>query len=221
MERVWLKRYPEGIPAEIDPDEYQSVVDVFEKSCRKYKDHPAFTNMGKTLTFTELDTKGRDFAAYLQSIGLKCGDKVAIMMPNILQYPIALFGILRAGMIVVNVNPLYTARELENQLNDSGAKAIVIVANFAHVLTEVIKRTQVQHVILTELGDLLSFPKSLIVNFVIKRVKKMVPPYQLPGAVKFISALVRGRKMTFEKPTIIGEDLAFLQYTGGTTGVAK
>lgn len=221
MERIWLKRYPEGIPAEIDPDEYQSVVDVFEKNCRQYKDHPAFANMGKKITFAELDTKSRDFAAYLQSIGLTCGDRVAIMMPNILQYPIALFGILRAGMIVVNVNPLYTARELENQLNDSDAKAIVIIANFAHVLTEVIHKTQVQHVILTELGDMLSFPKCFIVNFAVKHIKKMVPPYQLSGAVKFISALVRGRNAPFEKPTIIGEDLAFLQYTGGTTGVAK
>lgn len=221
MERIWLKRYPEGIPAEIDPDEYQSVADVFEKSCRTYKDRPAFTNMGKTITFAELDAKSRDFAAYLQSIGLKCGDKVAIMMPNVLQYPIALSGVLRAGMVVVNVNPLYTARELENQLIDSGAKVIVIVANFAHVLAEVVHKTQVQHIILTELGDMLSFPKSFIVNFVIKHVKKMVPSYQLPNTVKFISALVRGRHAPFEKPTIIGEDLAFLQYTGGTTGVAK
>jgi long-chain acyl-CoA synthetase len=221
VEKIWLKRYPEGIPAEIDPDEYQSVVDVFEQSCRKFKDRPAFANMGKTITFAELDAKSRDFAAYLQSLGLNSGDKVAIMMPNILQYPIALFGILRAGMIVVNVNPLYTSRELENQLNDSDTKAIVIVANFAHVLAEIIHKTKTQHVILTELGDLLSFPKSFIVNSVIKYIKKMVPPYRLPGAVKFISALVRGRRASFEKPNIIGEDLAFLQYTGGTTGIAK
>lgn len=221
MEKIWLKRYPEGIPAEIDPDEYQSVVDIFEQSCQKYKDRPAFTNLGKSLTFAELEAKSQDFAAYLQSSGLIVGDKVAIMMPNILQYPIALFGILRAGMVVVNVNPLYTARELENQLNDAGAEAIVIVENFAHVLAEIIHRTQVKQVILTGLGDLLSFPKSWVVNFVVKHVKKMVPAYRLPKTIKFNSALAQGRKIPFEKKNIIGEDLAFLQYTGGTTGVAK
>lgn len=221
MERIWLKRYPEGIPAEINPDEYQSVADVFEQSCRRFKDRPAFSNMGRILTFTEVEAKARDFAAYLQNLGLERGDKVAIMMPNVLQYPVALFGILRAGMIVVNVNPLYTPRELEHQLKDSDTKAIVIVANFAHVLAEIVQRTQVQHVILTSLGDLLSFPKSCIVNFVVKYVKKMVPPYKLPGAIHFTSALAQGRKLPFKKVSIIGEDLAFLQYTGGTTGVAK
>ncbi len=222
MEKIWLKRYPKGIPAEIDPDQYRSIVDIFEQSCKKFGHKPAFNNMGCSLTFKELDEKTRDFAAYLQNeLKLQKGDRVAIMMPNLLQYPIALFGVLRAGLIVVNVNPLYTARELQHQLSDSGATTIVIIANFAHVLAEIIEKTPVKHVITTELGDLLPFPKSWIVNFAVKYVKKMVPSYHLPNAVNMYLALSRGRKLPFEPVEVTGEDLAFLQYTGGTTGVAK
>jgi long-chain acyl-CoA synthetase len=222
MEKIWLKRYPKGIPAEIDPDQYRSIVDIFEQSCKKFGHKPAFNNMGCSLTFEELDEKARDFAAYLQNeLKLQKGERVAIMMPNLLQYPIALFGILRAGLVVVNVNPLYTPRELQHQLSDSGATTIVIVANFAHVLAEIIEKTPVKHVIITELGDLLPFPKSFIVNFAVKYVKKMVPSYHLPNAVNMYLALSRGRKLPFEPVEVTGEDLAFLQYTGGTTGVAK
>jgi long-chain acyl-CoA synthetase len=222
MEKIWLKRYPKGIPAEIDPDQYRSIVDIFEQSCKKFGHKPAFNNMGCSLTFEELDEKTRDFAAYLQNeLKLQKGERVAIMMPNLLQYPIALFGILRAGLVVVNVNPLYTPRELQHQLSDSGATTIVIVANFAHVLAEIIEKTPVKHVIITELGDLLPFPKSFIVNFAVKYVKKMVPSYHLPNAVNMYLALSRGRKLPFEPVEVTGEDLAFLQYTGGTTGVAK
>ncbi|OQW91966.1 MAG: long-chain-fatty-acid--CoA ligase [Beggiatoa sp. IS2] len=222
MEKIWLKRYQKGIPTEINPNEYRSIIDIFEQSCKKFGHRPAFNNMGCSLTFTELDTKTRDFAAYLQNeLKLKKGERVAIMMPNLLQYPVALFGILRAGLIVVNVNPLYTPRELQHQLNDSGATAIVIVANFAHVLAEIVEKTTIKHVIVTELGDLLPLPKSWIVNFTVKYVKKMVPPYHLPNAVNMYLALSHGRKLPLEPVEISGEDLAFLQYTGGTTGVAK
>ncbi len=222
MEKIWLKRYPEGIPAEINPDEYRSLVDLFEQSCRRFRAHNAFANMGYVMTFAELDAKSRDFAAYLQNeLGLKKGDRMAIMMPNLLQYPVALFGILRAGLTVVNVNPLYTPRELAHQMNDSGSQAIIIVANFAHVLAEIVGNTKLQHIIVTELGDLLPFPKSLIVNVVVKYIKKMVPSYHLPGAVAFKTALQKGSKLTLNPVSVAGEDLAFLQYTGGTTGVAK
>jgi long-chain acyl-CoA synthetase len=222
VEKIWLKRYPPGIPAEINPDEYHSLVEIFEQSCKKFSDRDAFANRGYAMSFAELDTQARDFAAYLQKqLGLQRGDRVAIMMPNLLQYPVALFGILRAGLTVVNVNPLYTPRELEHQMNDSGAQAIVIIANFAHVLAEVIGRTRIQHVIITEIGDLLPFPKSLIVNFVVKYIKKMVPAYNLPGAVSFKTVLSKGQKLSLEPVKLTGDDLAFLQYTGGTTGVAK
>ena len=222
MKKIWLKRYPEGAPAEINPDEYRSLVDLFEQSCRRFAEHNAFANMGYVMTFAELDAKSRDFAAYLQNeLGLKQGDRMAIMMPNLLQYPVALFGILRAGLTVVNVNPLYTPRELAHQMNDSGSQAIIIVANFAHVLAEVVGSTKLQHIIVTELGDLLPFPKSLIVNFVVKYIKKMVPSYDLPGAIAFKTALQKGSKQTLQPVSVEGEDLAFLQYTGGTTGVSK
>ncbi|MGO2510047.1 MAG: long-chain-fatty-acid--CoA ligase FadD [Vibrio hibernica] len=222
MEKAWLKRYPENVPETIDPDHYSSLVEMFEQSVHKFADQPAFMNMGSTMTFRKLEERSRAFAAYLQNdLKLKKGDRVALMMPNVLQYPIALFGILRAGMIAVNVNPLYTPRELEHQLNDSGAKAIVIVSNFAYTLEKVVDRTSIKHVILTSLGQMLPKVKGKIVDFVVKYVKGMVPKYNLPGALSFRKALYRGRRQQYVKPFIAGDDIAFLQYTGGTTGVAK
>ncbi|MGC6231725.1 MULTISPECIES: long-chain-fatty-acid--CoA ligase FadD [Hafnia] len=222
MEKVWLKRYPADVPAEIDPDQYSSLVEMFEQSVARFADQPAFINMGQVMTFRKLEERSRAFAAYLQNeLGLKKGDRVALMMPNLLQYPIALFGVLRAGMVVVNVNPLYTPRELEHQLNDSGASAIVIVSNFAHTLEKVVFNTQVKHVILTRMGDQLSAAKGTLVNFVVKYIKRLVPKYNLPDAISFRSALQRGRRLQYIKPDITNNDLAFLQYTGGTTGVAK
>ncbi|PLR39134.1 long-chain-fatty-acid--CoA ligase FadD [Chimaeribacter coloradensis] len=222
MEKVWLTRYPSDVPAEIDPDRYGSLIEMFENAALRYADQPAFINMGEVMTFRKLEERSRAFAAYLQhELKLKKGDRVALMMPNLLQYPIALFGVLRAGMVVVNVNPLYTPRELEHQLNDSGASAIVIVSNFAHTLEKVVYNTQVRHVILTRLGDQLSAAKGTLVNFVVKYIKRLVPKYHLPDAVSFRTALQRGRGLTYIKPDITNDDLAFLQYTGGTTGVAK
>ncbi|TBL72148.1 long-chain-fatty-acid--CoA ligase FadD [Obesumbacterium proteus] len=222
MEKVWLKRYPADVPAEIDPDQYTSLVEMFEQSVARFADQPAFINMGQVMTFRKLEERSRAFAAYLQNeLGLRKGDRVALMMPNLLQYPIALFGVLRAGMVVVNVNPLYTPRELEHQLNDSGASAIVIVSNFAHTLEKVVFNTQVKHVILTRMGDQLSAAKGTLVNFVVKYIKRLVPKYNLPDAISFRSALQRGRRQQYIKPDITNNDLAFLQYTGGTTGVAK
>ena len=222
MEKVWLKRYPADVPAEIDPDQYASLVEMFEQSVARFADQPAFINMGQVMTFRKLEERSRAFAAYLQNeLGLKKGDRVALMMPNLLQYPIALFGVLRAGMVVVNVNPLYTPRELEHQLNDSGASAIVIVSNFAHTLEKVVFNTQVKHVILTRMGDQLSAAKGTLVNFVVKYIKRLVPKYNLPDAISFRSALQRGRRLQYIKPDITNNDLAVLQYTGGTTGVAK
>lgn len=222
LEKVWLKRYPADVPAEIDPDQYTSLVEMFEQSVARFADQPAFINMGQVMTFRKLEERSRAFAAYLQNeLGLKKGDRVALMMPNLLQYPIALFGVLRAGMVVVNVNPLYTPRELEHQLNDSGASAIVIVSNFAHTLEKVVFNTQVKHVILTRMGDQLSAAKGTLVNFVVKYIKRLVPKYNLPDAISFRSALQRGRRQQYIKPDITNNDLSFLQYTGGTTGVAK
>ena len=222
MEKVWLKRYPADVPAEIDPDRYSSLVEMFENAALRYADQPAFINMGEVMTFRKLEERSRAFAAYLQQgLGLQKGDRVALMMPNLLQYPIALFGILRAGMVVVNVNPLYTPRELEHQLNDSGAAAIVIVSNFAHTLEKIVFKTQVRHVILTRMGDQLSTAKGTLVNFVVKYIKRLVPKYYLPDAISFRTALQKGRQMQYVKPDIINTDMAFLQYTGGTTGVAK
>ncbi|EFE95021.1 Long-chain-fatty-acid--CoA ligase [Serratia odorifera] len=222
LDKVWLKRYPADVPAEIDADRHSSLVEMFESAALRYADQPAFINMGEVMTFRKLEERSRAFAAYLQNeLGLQKGDRVALMMPNLLQYPIALFGVLRAGMVVVNVNPLYTPRELEHQLNDSGAAAIVIVSNFAHTLEKVVFKTQIKHVILTRMGDQLSAAKGTLVNFVVKYIKRLVPKYHLPDAISFRAALQRGRRLQYVKPDIINSDLAFLQYTGGTTGVAK
>ncbi|MCG9963527.1 MAG: long-chain-fatty-acid--CoA ligase FadD [Shewanella sp.] len=222
MDQPWIRHLPKDVPAEINVDQYSSLIDMFETAVAKYADQPAFINMGATLTYRKLEERSRAFAAYLQNeLKLQKGDRVALMMPNLLQYPIALFGILRAGMVVVNVNPLYTPRELKHQLIDSGAKAIVVVSNFARTLEEVVDQTPVKSVIITGLGDLLSAPKRTLVNFVVKYIKKLVPKYDLPHALSMRETLSRGRRMQYVKPVITGDDLAFLQYTGGTTGVSK
>ncbi|MRJ42325.1 MULTISPECIES: long-chain-fatty-acid--CoA ligase FadD [Idiomarina] len=221
MDKIWLKRYPAGVPETIDPDHFNSLIDIFEQSVKTYGDKVAFVNMDTELTFNELDTLSKDFAAYLQQQGLQKGDAVALMMPNLLQYPIALFGVLRAGMTVVNVNPLYTARELKHQLSDANAQAIVILDNFAHTLAKVITEVPVKKVLLTSIGDMLPAPKRWIVNFVVKYVKKMVPAYSLQHTTQFKQVLAQGAKAKYQRPQISGDDLAFLQYTGGTTGLAK
>lgn len=222
MDRVWLKRYPSGVPAEINADVYPSLLDIFEQSIASYSAHTAFINMGKSITYAELDKLSTAFAAYLQQdLGLKKGDAVAIMMPNLLQYPVALMGVLRAGCSVVNVNPLYTPRELQHQLNDSKAKAIVIVENFAHTLSAIQQHVQVEHVILTKMGDMLGMVKGAVVNLVVKHVKKLVPAHTLSGYTRFNDALEKGKQCRYTKPQLSGGDIAFLQYTGGTTGVSK
>jgi long-chain acyl-CoA synthetase len=220
VERIWLKSYPKGVPAEIDVNEYASVREVFEESCGKYAGRPAFTCMGKSLSFAELDTLSAAFGAYLQGQGCGKGARVALMMPNILQYPICLFGALRAGCTVVNVNPLYTARELEHQLNDAGAELIVILENFAHTLQDVASKTRLRQSIVTSVGEMLGF-KGILVDVVLRHVKKMVPAYSIPGAIRLHDALQDGRKRTLSRVGIGHEDIAFLQYTGGTTGIAK
>ncbi len=222
MQRTWLQSYPAGVPTDIDPGEYASLRDLFEEAVATHGNKAAYTNLGATLTFAQLDALTRAFAAWLQNkSGLAAGDRVALMMPNILQYPIALFGALRAGMVVVNTNPLYTARELEHQLKDSGAKCIVIVENFAHVLQEVLARTALKKVLVTGIGDLLGFPRGSIVNFVLRRVRKQVPPWSMPGAMSFKDALSSGLGQKLEPAALGPDDIAFLQYTGGTTGVSK
>ncbi len=222
MEKVWLNEYPEGTPHEIDLSRYRSLKEIIENSCARYRDLPAFENMGKTLTYGELDQQSRYFATYLQKVaGLSEGDRVAVMMPNLLQYPVAIFGILRAGMVVVNTNPLYTPRELRHQLTDSGASAIVILENFAYTLAKVINDTKVKTVITTEIGDLLKFPKSRLLNFAVRKIKKMVPAWDIPDTVKFRRTLNEGKWHTLDPVELGHDDLAFLQYTGGTTGVAK
>ncbi len=222
MDKIWLKHYPQGVPAEINPRQYASLKEVFEKSCARFGDLPAFTNMDATLTYAQLDRLTRDFGAYLQhSAGLRKADRVAIMMPNLLQYPVALFGALRAGMTVVNVNPLYTPRELQYQLADSGARAIVVLENFARVLQEVIHKTSVETVVTTQVGDMLPFARSLLVNFVVKHVKRMVPDWNIELAADFRAALSAGSRQPLHDVELSAEDIAFLQYTGGTTGVAK
>lgn len=222
MEKIWLREYPPGVPAEVDLTEFASLRDILEKSCRQFADCPAYSNMGATLRYRDIDRLSRQFGAYLQqSLGLGKGERVAIMMPNVLQYPVALFGALRAGLTVVNVNPLYTARELEHQLADSGASAVVIVENFAHTLQTVLDKTAVKTVIVTQVGDLLPVPKRWLVNFAVKRIKKLVPAWTIPGAIPFRQALATGATQTLEHVPLDHRDLAFLQYTGGTTGVAK
>ena len=221
-DRIWLSQYQAGVPADADVTAYSSINRIVAESCSRFRERPAFTNMGATLSFGDLDRLTRQFGAWLQqTAGLKRGDRVAIMMPNCLQYPVALFGALRAGCTIVNVNPLYTPRELEHQLNDSGATAIVIMENFAHTLGAVIERTSVRTVVTTQLGDLLGFPKSLLVNLVLRYVKKMVPPWRIPGTVPISEALARGTQSSLAEPDLGPEDVAFLQYTGGTTGVSK
>ena len=218
---VWLKSYPEGVPADIDPSQYSSLVGLLEESFSKYADRTAYSFMGKEMSFAQADQESLGLAAYLQSLGLSKGDRVAVMMPNVPQYPVAVAAILRAGLVVVNVNPLYTARELEHQLKDSGAKAIVIIENFAATLEKCIAQTPVQHVILAAMGDRLGLLKGGLVNYVVRNVKKMVPPFRLPQAVRFNDALSKGRQQAFRKPELSADDIAVLQYTGGTTGVSK
>ncbi len=222
MEKIWLKHYPAGVPAEIDLDEFRSIGDLFEKSVKLYGPRKAYINMDKAITYAELEKLSAAFGSYCQSVlKLPRGARIALMMPNLLQYPICLYGALRAGYTVVNCNPLYTERELEHQLKDSGAEAIVIVENFARVLENVVTRTPVKHVIVTQLGDMLDFPKRMIVNLVVKHVKKMVPAWSIANAIELRDALIEGGRYPL-KPVDVGhEDLAFLQYTGGTTGVSK
>ncbi len=222
MDKPWLKRYPDNVPETINPDHYPSLVEMFESAVGQYADNTAFINMGTGITYRELDESSRAFAAYLQhDLKLNKGDRIALMMPNLLQYPVALFGILRAGMVAVNVNPLYTPRELEHQLNDAQACAIVIVSNFAASLQKVISRTPVRHVVITSLGQMLPRAKGTMVDFVVKYIKRLVPKYSIPGAVSLRKALRSGKKHRYARPEIKGDDIAFLQYTGGTTGVAK
>ncbi len=222
LERPWLASYPAGVPHQIDPDEFASIVAVLQSSLEKYRDLPAFANMGRSITYAEVDKYSKQFAAYLLGeLKLKKGDRVAIMMPNCLQYPIATFGVLRAGLTVVNTNPMYTPRELKHQLVDSGASAIVVLDNFGKTVQDVVADTPIKKVITTGLGDMLPFPKGSIVNFVLKYVKKMIPDYEIPDAIRFKNALTLGQMHTLPAVDIVPEDIAFLQYTGGTTGVSK
>jgi long-chain acyl-CoA synthetase len=221
MDKLWLKHYPAGVNAEVKTDLYPSLVGLLEESFKKYRDLPAYKFMGKTVTFGQVDDLSRAFAAYLQSLGLERGDRVAIMLPNVPQYPVAVAGALRAGYVVVNVNPLYTPRELEHQLKDSGAKAIVILENFAHVLQQVVANVPTKKVIVAAMGDMLGLVKGTIVNHVVRKVKKMVPAFELPGSVRFNDALAAGRGKSYKAPTLGPDDIAVLQYTGGTTGVSK
>ena len=221
MDKFWLTSYETGVPAEIDATQYRSLAHLLEEAFRKYADRKAYACMGKSITFSELDTMSQHMAAWLQAKGLKPGARVALMMPNVLQYPVALAAVLRAGYVVVNVNPLYTPRELQHQLTDSGAEAIVVLENFAHTLEQVLGQTQVKHVILATMGDLLGGLKGTLVNLVVRKVKKMVPAYSLPGAVAFNKVLAEGARETLGQVAIGHDDIAFLQYTGGTTGVSK
>jgi long-chain acyl-CoA synthetase len=220
VEKIWISHYPKGVPAEIDVNEYASVREIFEESAAKYGARPAFTCMGKSITFSELDTLSTAFGAWLQGIGCTKGSRVAVMMPNVLQYPVCVFGTLRAGCTVVNVNPLYTPRELEHQLNDSGAEVLVCIDMFANTVAEVVGKTKVRHVVVTSIGELLGF-KGLVVDFVLRHIKNRVPKYSLPGSIRLSDALADGRKRTLTRVDIGHDDIAFLQYTGGTTGVAK
>ena len=219
--RPWLSAYPEGVPAEIDTSGYRSLVELMQESFQRHGDRVAYSFLGRRLSFAELDQRSRQLGAYLQSLGLVRGDRVALMLPNVLQYPIAVAAVLRAGFVVVNVNPLYTARELDYQLKDSGAKAIVIIENFGTVLQQCLSNTPVQHIVLCAMGDQLGWLKGLLVNHVVRKVKKMVPAFELPGAVRFNEALARGAQLTLQAPDLGPDDMAVLQYTGGTTGVSK
>ena len=222
MERIWLKSYPDGVPAEIDLNQLRTLGQLIDDSCTRFADSVAYVQMGKSLKFSEIDRLARNFSAYLQKTArLAKGERFAIMLPNVLQYPIAMFAALRSGLIVVNTNPLYTAPELEHQLVDSGATAILVLENFAHVVQKVLPRTSVKHVFVTAAGDMLGFPKSAIVNYVVRRIRKQVRPWQIDGAVGFKDALARGQSLSADPVDIRPEDVAYLQYTGGTTGVAK
>src|SRR5712671_7153257 len=221
MDRFWLKSYPPGVPSDIDPSVYPSVVALIEESFAKYRGQKAYVCMDKAITFGEVDTLSQRLAAWLQGRGLRRGARVAIMMPNVLQYPVAVAAVLRAGFIAVNVNPLYTAPELEHQLEDSGAEAVIVLENFASTLQAAIAGMPVKHVVVGSLGDLLGFPKGLIVNFVLRTVRKMIPAWSLPGHFKFNDVIAAGRSMPFAHPELGPNDVAVLQYTGGTTGVAK
>jgi long-chain acyl-CoA synthetase len=217
----WLKHYPKGVPHEINPDAYPSLLEMIDEGLKNFANNKAYACMGKEITFGQLDKLSRDFAAYLQNLGLQKGDRFAIQSPNVLQYPVAMFGALRAGLTIVNTNPLYTPREMEHQFKDSGAKAILIVANFASNLEKVIQNCDIKHIFITQLGDMLGFPKKQIVNFVVKSVKKMVPEYHLSNTTSFMDAVSKGAGMKWTKPNVKHDDLAFIQYTGGTTGVSK
>jgi long-chain acyl-CoA synthetase len=221
MDKIWLKSYPPGVPAEIDPDQYGSLVQLLEESFQKYAGNNAFVCMDKFLTYAELDAMSKRLAAWLQSRGMAKGARVAVMMPNVLQYPVALAAILRAGYTVVNVNPLYTPRELEHQLKDSGSEAIIVLENFAHTVQQVMGKTPVRHVVVASMGEMLGGAKGMLVNFVVRSIKKMVPEFSLPSSVRFKDALAQGAKMPFQAPQLKSSDVAFLQYTGGTTGVSK
>lgn len=221
MSQPWLKSYPEGVPTEIDLEGYTSILDIFNQSVAQFGDQVAYTNLGKSMTYRELDRLSRDFAAWLQSKGLNKGDRIALMMPNILQYPVAIFGAMKAGLVIVNTNPMYTPRELKHQLKDSGARAIVVVENFAHVLEKIYRDTELDQIITTEVGDLLGFPKRLVVNLALKYVKKAVPSFSLSHATPFNTTLKTGAGLPLADVSFDLEEIAFLQYTGGTTGVAK
>ncbi len=221
MEKTWLKHYPAGMPAEINADVYPSLVELMEAAFKQFPEQPAYKMLGRSVSYAQIDEASRALAAYLQGLGLEKGDRVAIMMPNVPQYPVAVAAVLRAGFVVVNVNPLYTPRELEHQLKDAGAKAIVIIENFAATLQQVLAHVPTKHVVLASMGDMLGFIKGAVVNYVVRKVKKLVPAFELPTAVRFNDALAQGRGKTYSRPVVGPSDIAVLQYTGGTTGVSK